>query len=207
MSSRTHDPAADPGDYLLMTMIRTRAIRLGILPLAALAAFAAGCGTQTANGAGANVPSVPATAPSPSKPLDFPCPGESTTPAQPTTPDTTGPAVPPTDHYAENHGFMVPFPLHGKSRCDGLAAVDRVKTALEPLSRRGDLDPASTRTALTALGYTDVESQVMGNGEVTFLIDASPLCLEGTMNSHGSQVDAFGGYPDHTGCDRPSGGH
>ncbi|WP_393098197.1 hypothetical protein [Streptomyces sp. LN325] len=63
-------------------------------------------------------------------------------------PGHLGAATPPTDHYAENHGFMVPFPLRGRERCEGLAAVARVEGALEPLRGRGDFAPNSTRDAL-----------------------------------------------------------
>ncbi|GGN79831.1 hypothetical protein GCM10011579_064730 [Streptomyces albiflavescens] len=141
--------------------------------------------------------------------MDFRCPGESATPAAPTTAVTSVPAAPPTDHYAENHGFMVPFPLHGERRCEGLAAVGRVQRALEPLRERGDFDPESTRSALTGLGYAvgKVRSYQDGPTGVGFLIDAFPLCVEGTMDRKSTQADAFGGYPDHPGCDRPSGGH
>jgi hypothetical protein len=192
-----------------MAMIRTTAIRLGMLPIAALALLATGCGThRPGDDAGAGGPSRTAAA-APSTPVDFPCPGESPTSAPPTTADTSGPAVPPTDHYAENHGFMVPFPLHGKQRCAGLTAAKRVKEALEPLRNHSDFDPASARSALTGLGYAADKVQAYQNGPtgVSFLIDASPMCVEGTMSSESTQADAFGGYPDHTGCDRPSGGH
>ncbi|WBO68777.1 hypothetical protein [Streptomyces camelliae] len=119
--------------------------------------------------------------------------------------------MPPTDHYAENHGFRVPFPLHGRSRCDGLTAVGRVKSALEPLRRRGDFAPAGVRSALTGLGYSAGKVQVYQDGPtgVGFLIDigASPWCVEGTMSSDSTKADAFGGYPDGTGCEPPRGGH
>ncbi|MGV4984629.1 hypothetical protein ACWC0C_35550 [Streptomyces sp. NPDC001709] len=119
--------------------------------------------------------------------------------------------MPPTDHYAENHGFRVPIPLHGQSRCDGLTAVARVKSALEPLRRRGDFAPGSVRNALTGLGYSAGKVQVYQDGStgVGFLIDigASPWCVEGTMSSDSAKADAFGGYPDGTGCEPPSGGH
>lgn len=190
-------------------MIRTTGVRLGMLPMAVLAMLAAGCGThRPGDNAGADGPSRTAAA-TPSTPVDFPCPGESPTPTPPTTADTSGPAAPPTDHYAENHGFMVPFPLHGQHRCDGLAAVGRVEGALEPLRKRGDFSPESTRDALTGLGYStgNVQSYQNGPTGVSFLIDAFPLCVEGTMSRDVTQADAFGGYPDHPGCDRPTGGH
>ncbi|WHM40524.1 hypothetical protein [Streptomyces sp. BPTC-684] len=192
-----------------MTMIKTAGIRAGMLPMAVLAVLAAGCGTERAGeSAGAAGPSRTPVA-TPSTPVDFTCPGESPTSAPPTTAATTGPAVPPTDHYAENHGFMVPFPLHGKQRCEGLQAVGRVEKALEPLRKRGDFAPENTRTALTGLGYSagQVRSYQNGSTGVGFLIDAFPLCVEGTMNRDSTKADAFGGYPDHSGCDRPSGGH
>ncbi|MFB8207948.1 hypothetical protein [Streptomyces sp. NPDC056010] len=55
-----------------------------------------------------------------------------------------------------------------------------------------------------------METHRSGGTEVGFLVLAgvSPLlCLEGTMNRADTEVDAFGGYPDHASCDRPSGGH
>lgn len=194
-----------------MTKIRSKAVRRSMLPLAALAVLAAGCGTQRAGGdAGAAGPSpARATASVPSVPTDFPCPGESPSPAAPTTAGSSAPASPPTDHYAENHGFRVPFPLHGQKRCDGLAASARITKALEPLRERGDFKAASTLAALTRLGYPagKVESYQNGPTGVEFLIDASSMCLEGTLNRDSAKADAFGGYPDHSGCDVPSGGH
>jgi len=197
-----------------MTMIRTRGARRGMLPLAVVAVLAAGCGTQrpgdTAD-AYRRLNPTPTGISTPSTPVDFQCPGESSSPAPTPTAPPSGPATPPTDHYAENHGFLVPFPLHGQSRCAGLAAVRRIETALEPLRQRGDFAPESTRSALTGLGYPSGKVQSYQNGPtgVGFLIDIddSPLCVEGTMNRASVQADAFGGYPDHTGCDRPTGGH
>ncbi|MFG2531968.1 hypothetical protein [Streptomyces sp. NPDC048516] len=195
-----------------MAMIRTTGVRRGMPPtvvLAVLGALAAGCGTQRpGDGARGGEPSRTAVA-APSRPADFPCPGESPSPTPNPTSRSSGPAAPPTGHYAENHGFRVPLPLHGQSRCDGLAAVSRIERALEPLRRRGDFNPVSTRSALTGLGYPagKVQSHENGPTGVSFLIEASPLCLEGTMDRRTTQADAFGGYPDHSGCDVPSGGH
>ncbi|MGA5129950.1 hypothetical protein ACPCTO_09110 [Streptomyces olivoreticuli] len=194
-----------------MTMTRATGIRLGMLPLAVMAMFAAGCGTQRSGDDAGAAKSSQAAVATPGTPTDFPCPDESSAPAPPTTAGTSDPAVPPTDHYAENHGFMVPFPLHGRQRCEGLAAIGRVKSVLEPLRKRGDFAPESVRSALTGLGYSTGKVQSYQNGPtgVGFLIDvdASPLCLEGTMSRDSTQAEAFGGYPDHSGCDRPSGGH
>ncbi|MFF2998552.1 hypothetical protein ACFVTC_28965 [Streptomyces sp. NPDC057950] len=198
-----------------MTVIRTTGVRLGTVPmvvlalLAVLAVLAVGCGThRPGDEAGAEGPSGAAAA-TPSAPVDFRCPGESSAPTPTRTPDASGPATPPTDHYAENHGFMVPFPLHGRERCEGLAAVARVEGALEPLRERGDFAPDSTRDALTGLGYpaSKVRSYQNGPTGVGFLIDTFPLCVEGMMDRASTQADAFGGYPDHSACDRPSGGH
>ncbi|WP_167414173.1 hypothetical protein, partial [Streptomyces carpinensis] len=178
-----------------MTMIRTAGTGRGAVPLALLVVLAAGCGTQRAgDDAGARVPSRPAAA-TPSRPADVPCPGESPTPSAPaTTGDTSVPQTPPIDHYAENHGFRVPIPLHGRLRCDGLAAVARIEMALEPLRRRGDFTPDSTRRALIGLGYAaeKVESYQNGTG-VGFLVDAPSMCLEGTMYPRSTEADAFGG--------------
>ncbi|MEU7060993.1 hypothetical protein [Streptomyces sp. NPDC046197] len=173
----------------------------------------------------------------PSTPVDFPCPGESAAPsaANRSTPPTPaevterapvptataptaaatattaseGPGTPITDHYAENHGFMVPIPLHGKARCDGLAAVRRIEKALEPLRKDGDFKAPHTSRALTALGYAAGKVRVDQDTSVgvDFLIDAPTMCLEGHMTRESTQADAFGGYPDHSGCDQPSGGH
>ncbi|MEU8588136.1 hypothetical protein AB0C59_14240 [Streptomyces sp. NPDC048664] len=196
-----------------MTTIRSTAIRRAALPLAALAVLAAGCGTQRAgDDAGAPAPSRSGTATAgvPGIPKDFTCPGESPSPAAPTTPGTSAPASPPADHYAENHGFRVPLPLHGQSRCDGLAASARIARALEPLRRHGDFRAPSTLAALVRLGYPaeKVRSSQSGPTGVSFLVDASStMCLEGTLDRAAVQADAFAGYPDHSGCDVPSGGH
>ncbi|GGT88338.1 hypothetical protein [Streptomyces violascens] len=98
-----------------------------------------------------------------------------------------------------------PSSLHGRQRCDGLAAVTRIRHVLEPLRKRGDFGPASTRSALTHLGYATakVRSYQDGPAGVGFLTDASPMCPEGTMSSRTTEADAFGGYPDHFGCDQP----
>ncbi|MGW3631491.1 hypothetical protein ACWD7F_15195 [Streptomyces sp. NPDC005122] len=194
-----------------MTVIRTTGVRLGMVPMvvpALLAVLAVGCGTHRP-GDEAGAEGASRAAATPSAPVDFRCPGESPTPTPTRTPGTSGPATPPTDHYAENHGFMVPFPLHGRERCEGLAAVARVEGALEPLRERGDFAPDSARDALTGLGYpaSKVRSYQNGPTGVGFLIDTFPLCVEGTMNRDSTQADAFGGYPDHAACDRPTGGH
>ncbi|MFG2576419.1 hypothetical protein [Streptomyces sp. NPDC048481] len=177
--------------------------------LAALALLAAGCGTQRAGQeAGDGAPSRAAVT-TPGAPADFACPGESAAPAPTPSATPSTPATPPTDHYAENHGFRVPLQLHGRSRCDGLAAARRIERALEPLRRRGDFSPQSTRAALTGLGYADgdVQSSQSGPTGVSFLVVARPLCLEGGIDREKTRVDAFGGYPDGTGCEPPAGGH
>ncbi|MEU5087827.1 hypothetical protein [Streptomyces sp. NPDC021356] len=197
-----------------MTTARKTRARLGMLPLAVVALLAAaGCGTQragdTADAYRRSHP-TPTGISTPSTPADFPCPGESPRPTAPTAAASPGSTAPPTDHYAENHGFRVPIPLHGQSRCDGLTAVERVRSALEPLRRRGDFTPAGIRNALTRLGYPTGKVQAYQNGSgAGFLIDigASPWCVEGTMNSESTRADAFGGYPDGTACEPPSGGH
>ncbi|MFF2124135.1 hypothetical protein ACFVW1_01785 [Streptomyces olivochromogenes] len=146
----------------------------------------------------------------PSTPVDFTCPGESPEPTE-STAAAPGSTESPADHYAENHGFRVPIPLHGQKRCDGLTVVGRVKDALEPLRRRGDFAPDSVRDALTGLGYSAEKVQAYQNGSagVGFLIDigVSPWCVEGTMSSGSTKADAFGGYPDGSNCEPPSGGH
>lgn len=199
-----------------MTKSRWAQVRFGMPMLAVLALVAAGCGTDRAGDddvrGGASVPTTARTPGAPGAsgaPVDFPCPGESPTPTPSSAADLSAPAPAPGDHYAENHGFMVPIPLHGQQRCDGLAAARRIEAALEPLRERGDFAPDSTRGALTGLGYAAGSVQAYQNGAtgVSFLIDAQPMCLEGGMNRAATDASAFDGYPDHTGCDRPSGGH
>ncbi|MFJ8162185.1 hypothetical protein ACIRBY_14800 [Streptomyces sp. NPDC096136] len=195
----------------MTTITKTRA-RFGMLPLAVVLLLAAGCGTQRAEGAadaaGRRPDSEPSGTPVPSAPRDFACPGES--PAPTDTADAASPASPP-DHYAENHAFRIPLPLHGQSRCDGLAAAGRVEKALEPLRRRGDFAPESVRSTLMGLGYGEGQVRASRNGPtgVGFLIDigSSPWCVEGTMSSDSAKADAFGGYPDGTHCEPPRGGH
>ncbi|MDX2678288.1 hypothetical protein [Streptomyces soliscabiei] len=191
-----------------MKKSRRTQVRLGMPLLAVLALVAAGCGTDRAGDDAGAEASARATARTPSAPVDFPCPGESPSPT-PSSAEPSAPAPASGDHYAENHGFMVPIPLHGQQRCDGLAAARRIEAALEPLRERGDFAPDSTRGALTRLGYSAGSVQAYQNGPtgVSFLIDGRPMCLEGAMNRAATEADAFGGYPDHTGCDRPSGGH
>ncbi|WP_406840107.1 hypothetical protein ACICHK_35395 [Streptomyces sp. AHU1] len=196
----------------MTTRGKTRA-RLGMLTLAVTVLSATGCGTQRAgDAADAHRSPRPTPTATPSTPVDFTCPGESPGPG----PTGPAPATPtstelPVDHYAENHGFRVPIPLHGRNRCEGLATVARVRHALEPLRERGDFAPDSVRGALTGLGYPAEKVQAYQNGStgVGFLIDigVSPWCVEGTMSSDSTKADAFGGYPDGSGCEPPSGGH
>ncbi|MFG2723404.1 hypothetical protein ACGFW5_34650 [Streptomyces sp. NPDC048416] len=197
-----------------MTTIKRASVRFGMLPLAATLLLAAGCGTQRSGDVASESHGsrpTPTGISSPSAPTDFPCPGEAPKPTPSAAPGTTAPAVAPTDHYAENHGFRVPLELHGQSRCDGLAVVGRVTKALEPLRKRGDFAPQSVQNALTGLGYSagKVRSYENGPTGVGFLIDigASPWCVEGTMSSDTTKASAFAGYPDGTGCEPPKGGH
>lgn len=196
-------------------MIRTRWGRLRTPAVAALAVLAAGCGTTHVGApGGAGAPTAAVTAPPtasavPTAQGDFPCPGETPTRTPTPTASSATPTGPPVDHYAENHGFRVPIPLHGRRRCDGLDAVQRIKGALEPLRVRGDFTPDNTRGLLTGLGYQAAKVKVTQNGPtgVGFLIDADGLCLEGTMGSAVTTAEAFAGYPDGTGCEAPRGGH
>lgn len=195
-------------DQGMTTPRRTRAAA-GALPAAVvvLAALAAGCGTRHPDeDAGAQGPSRTSVA-TPTRPADFPCPGESPAP----TPSATAAAdagTPP-DHYAENHGFRVPIALRGQARCAGLAAAARIERTLRPLRERGDFDPEHTRAALVGLGYPDGKVKAYQNGDraVGFLIVAPSMCLEGSMRREAAQADAFGGYPDGSDCEPPRGGH
>ncbi|MFJ8627069.1 hypothetical protein ACIRD3_30110 [Kitasatospora sp. NPDC093550] len=194
-----------------MTKIRTGWGRRGIPAVAALAALAAGCGTQHVDApSGAGRPSggvtpAAATAP-PSGSADFPCPGE--TPTRTPTPTASAPAPtgPVTDHYAENHGFKAPLPLHGRRRCDGLDAAKRIKAALDPVRAAQRVDPDGIRTALLGLGYRAETVKVRSGGD--FLIEAATgLCLSGSTAGQATTVEAFAGYADGTGCEEPRGGH
>ncbi|MGW0966560.1 hypothetical protein [Streptomyces sp. NPDC002516] len=196
-----------------MTTPRKMRTRLGTLTLAVLVLSATACGTERAGdsaGAYGSSHPTPTGAATPGKPVDFTCPGESPKPTE-STAAAPAPTESPADHYAENHGFRVPIPLHGRNRCAGLTVVGRVKDALEPLRRHGDFAPDSVRDALTGLGYSAEKVQAYQNGPtgVGFLIDigVSPWCVEGTMSSTSTEADAFGGYPDGSNCEPPSGGH
>ncbi|MFG2909088.1 hypothetical protein ACGF13_28970 [Kitasatospora sp. NPDC048286] len=195
-----------------MTTIRTRRGRLGIPALAALAVLAAGCGTRHvgagAQDAGTGTPTTAATL-AQGKPVDFPCPGETPTPTPTRTAGSTAAPTLPPDHYAENHGFKMPLPLRGQSRCDGLAAAQRVKEALEPLRMGNDYTPEGTRGRLAGLGYPAEKTNVyaVSRTAVRFLVEAPGMCLTGTMIPDSTRVEAFNGYPDHRGCDEPRGGH
>ncbi|WP_256917391.1 hypothetical protein [Streptomyces hilarionis] len=177
--------------------------------LAALTLLATGCGAQRAGQDAGDAGPSRAAAATPGAPVDFRCPGESAAPTPAPSAASSTPATPPTDHYAENHGFLVPLRLHGQSRCDGLTAAGRIERALEPLRERGEFSPQSTRAALTRLGYADgdVEASQSGPTGVSFLVVAHPLCLEGGIDREKTRADAFGGYPDGTDCRPPSGGH
>ncbi|WEH38568.1 hypothetical protein [Streptomyces sp. AM 2-1-1] len=178
----------------------------GMLPAVLLLAAAAGCGTHRPGDAtGAGLPSRPPSSGS----ADFPCPGEDPEPSPPAGATAPAATAAPTDHYAENHGFRVPLPLHGRSRCDGLAVTGRVESALEPLRERGDFSPRHVKDVLDRLGYRTATAYENGPTGVGFLIvfPASPWCVEGTMNRGATSADAFGGYPDGTDCEPPRGGH
>lgn len=209
-----------------MTTLRRAGAWLGAVPTAVAALLLAGCGSEPAGALGdastharptsASVSTPadatsPSSATSPSVPVNFPCPGESSSPTPPTS-APADPTAPPTDHYAENHGFREPIPLVGQSRCDGLKVTARIRTALEPLSRRGDFRPGDVRTALTGLGYPAGKVRAYQDGPtgVGFVIDigASPWCVQGMISRGVTEADAFGGYPDTGGgCEPRSGGH
>lgn len=199
-----------------MTRARSRraalALPSSLAAVAVLALALAGCGTRTADDAGAGVPSGHPAAtssravPTPSDPL---CPGETPTP----TPTATGVPEPEAGdgapHYAENNGFKIPLPLHGKPRCEGLAQARKMTAALEPLREKRDFGTGHVRDSIVGLGYAPDSVGVFANGPtgVSFLVDHAPICLEGTMDLATTKVDAFAGYPDSTGCQRPTGGH
>ncbi|MEV1018882.1 hypothetical protein [Streptomyces sp. NPDC050264] len=159
------------------------------LSVVLLAVLAAGCGEQGRSSAAdeyRRTHPTPTAVSSPPTPEDHHCPGESPSP----------PPSAPGDHYAENHGFRVPFELHGEQRCEGLTAVGRVQHALEPLRERGDFEERSTHDAPARPDFPDrsVESYEDGGG-VGFLVtvDDSPVCVEGTLSRVSVQAHAFGG--------------
>ncbi len=191
-----------------MNTFRSVEGRWGLPAMAVLAVLVSGCGTRHAGDDTAGAPAAVAGTPSATAAAtDYPCPGE-TPSAQPPGESAT-PTGPPTDHFAENHGFMEPFPLHGRLRCKGLATIRRVETALEPLRRRGDFDPASAGRTLGRLGFPAGSVWTGENGPtgVSFLISTYPVCVQGTMDRDTTRADAFSGYPDHAACDQPRGGH
>ncbi|MFF7154238.1 hypothetical protein [Streptomyces sp. NPDC008139] len=192
-----------------MTRARGRRAALVLPPsLTAVAALAlTGCGTRTVDSTGAEAPSGrPTAAVTSASPADALCPGETPKPT-PTAPAVT--ENPENGHYAENHGFMMPLPLHGQRRCDGLTEVRRVTAALEPLRKKGDLSAGRVRAGLVALGYApeSVSVSAYGSTYVGFVVDHTPVCLKGALNTAVTEVDAFAGYADGTGCRQPRGGH
>ncbi|WP_372347360.1 hypothetical protein [Streptomyces sp. KL116D] len=122
-----------------------------------------------------------------------------------------GATAQPGDHYAENHGFRVPFALHGQRRCDGLAAVRRVEHALRPLRERGDFtakSAASGRWSRSASRRWRAGAAGQRRG-VLPRHRRPDATVRGGRPVPGGPAGrrAFGGYPDHVGCDLPSGGH
>lgn len=101
-----------------------------------------------------------------------------------------------------------PTPLRGAR---GRRPDDGSKARSNHSAKGGDFTPGSTHSARTGLGHPDgkVESYEDGPSAVGFLteVTASTLCVGGTLNRVPNRADAFGGYPDHSGCDVPSGGH
>lgn len=201
-----------------MTRARSRRT-VSVLPstaavVALLALALAGCGTRTVDGTGSQVPSgrpAPAatSASASASPSDALCPGETPSPT-PTAPAVTEPNIGDgAPHYAENHGFMVPIALHGQRRCEGLAEIRRMTAALEPLREKRDFSAGHVSDGLVGLGYEpgSVTVSVYGSTSVSFLVDRTPFCFKGTMNSAATEIDAFGGYPDGTHCRPPTGGH
>ncbi|SFF26277.1 hypothetical protein SAMN05216251_110180 [Actinacidiphila alni] len=178
--------------------------------VAVLALVLSGCGTRTADGTGAGLPSghpPVATSRAVTTPPEVLCPGETATPA----PTATGlpEAGDGAPHYAENNGFKIPLPLHGQPRCEGLAQARALTAALEPLRKKKDFGTGHVHDSIVGLGYDPAVVGVFQNGPtgVSFLVDHAPICLEGTMDLATTKVDAFAGYPDSTGCQRPTGGH
>ncbi|MDH6139191.1 hypothetical protein P3T35_001191 [Kitasatospora sp. GP30] len=205
-------------------MLRTRLVLPLLTALLALTA----CGHQRADGNPSRaLPATtsPTTSPSPT-PSPTPqqlCPGESPSPTPSAIPtsawpvDPSGsPTPPPTDgpgdaapNYADNHRFQDQLPLQGAERCQGLAEAAKVRAALEPLRTQPDITPASVQARLSALGYAPatVQLSTMGQDDVYFTIDHAPICLDGQLNPRSDSVDAYAGYADGTGCQRPKGGH
>lgn len=155
---------------------------------------------------------APVTATSSAMPSDPLCPGEKPSPVAVAIgsqrPDPAkGQDAPP--NFADNHGFQVPFPLHGAVRCQGRTAAARIDATIDPLRRQHDFTPATVMERLVALGYPADKVFVDQNGPtgVVFTLGSPPLCFDGRMDRDRVHTDAFGGYPDSSGCTMPQGGH
>ncbi|MFJ1588259.1 hypothetical protein ACIOC1_33665 [Streptomyces sp. NPDC088197] len=96
----------------------------------------------------------------------------------------------------------------GGARADRLRHADRGqrggRSAVRAAHRGRHL-----RLGLVALGYApdSVSVSACGSTHVGFVVDHTPICLKGALNTAVTEVDAFAGYADGTGCQQPQGGH
>lgn len=106
-------------------------------------------------------------------------------------------------------GRALAEPVGGAEQAGGLPVPRREPHAEVHTECDTEVHGVRTHGVLTGLGYSagNVQSYQDGPEGLGFLVDAAPLCLEGTMHSGATRANAFGGYPDHSGCDVPSGGH
>lgn len=148
-------------------------------------------------------------APTPSPVL---CPGETPARTNGTASARPDPAAgdggPP--DWADNNAYRNPFPLTGPLRCEGLAAAQRIRTALDVLRVGHRIGLDAVRERLAALGYPDDQVTVLPNGDlsVDFTVDLYPrMCLEGSVGPSSTKAQAFGGYPDSTDCQPHPSGH
>ncbi|MEY9968452.1 hypothetical protein ABIA33_006536 [Streptacidiphilus sp. MAP12-16] len=190
---------------------RLRRVPLAAVPVLLVGVLAvSGCGTQRIATTRPSVLPAPVSATPAAIPPDPLCAGEKPSPVASGSrrPDpAAGLDAPP--NYADNHGFQVPFPLHGAARCQGRMAASRIDAAVDPLRRQRDFTPAAVMERLVALGYPANKVFVTQNGPtgVAFTLGSPPLCFDGRMDLDRVHTDAFGGYPDSGGCTMPQGGH
>lgn len=204
---------------LYMARVRRRATFV-YTPLLLASVALGGCGHRSASTDGAATatpgrpPSSAHVSASPrasAAAVDRPCPGEVPTPSA---------SVPPTDpaaadegppDYSSNEGFRNPYPLTGADRCSGLAEARRITTALEPLRVKHEFTPEAVRDRLVGLGLAPSKLTVaVSPTGVSFTVDESPVCLDGTIDPASTAVDPHGVYPDSTqndGCTPREGGH
>ncbi|GAA2815758.1 hypothetical protein [Saccharopolyspora taberi] len=108
-------------------------------------------------------------------------------------------------NHADNRAYLETRKLSVDERCKGEAEAGKIRTAVEQLRVDGRLGAADVRNALAGLGYQAVDVSEMTAG-TNFVVDLLPICLEGSVTTTATEVEAHGVYMEG-GCARPSGGH